>query len=727
MRQRLASGATQPDPVPSTLSAARAADAGALRDASAPSAPIQACVAGTRALLVDPLSGKWRENLSEPETLAARLGPSLANALLAGAPEVRDAPSRGLVPFDIAGDAARLRHMPVVTDLVLSLGVFNARSDGRHRARFHVQMSLWNPSAMPLLTPSDKRLFLAEVEGAPELTVTNLDTGASFTTWLDRCPPGVFWSYTQGPRERGLWWWVEVLDITRLGMLRSGILPGEVYSLLMPDPQSQPYGFSRVIGRETWRYDDAVHPPGWVRPSAETFLPTDRIVIAARFITPGLTLRLHPYVGALDAGTEASAYPSPSLLTLAHLPWPDARVELSGAEYSRVDSNGYVMGERRFCWRARLSAGTEAEVFALAADASALGPCVDLADPRCRSRWEVTLDASAEARLPPDDFPRDSTGAFRDAWVNRHEALSDGAFSDWRLRDVPVDPPLDVASLRLLDGMPAADWLGELDRSFFSCPDASSPLPQSENPRLVPWARAEGEEAQLAQAKALRGSAAAELLALEGPFNVNHPDPSAWEAFLSSDPLRWSADPGGPSPAGRITAPAGFFSQPTGAMLAKYADAGPCDLADDALARLAPDLRLRAAHRQSVRSLPATTLRRLCECLASEIALREHPFAGVREFLESGVVERALATAKVNEGFVPDGPGWIDGPRLFGAFIPLMVARGDTFAVIGEGDVGGAALKLELTLQRVPQHAAAPHLGRRLVVTRARWIDAQGP
>lgn len=718
MRQRLASGATQPDAPQGVLSAARVADLAGLRaGVVAANGP---WVAGARAVLVDPRTGAWRENLSVPKALSKRLGGRLADALLAPSATLRDQPARGMEPMDVGEGSARLRHMPLVADIALSMGVFNARSDGRHRVRMHVQMALWNPSALGLLTNGEKRLFLAEVEGAPEVSVTNLDSGATFTTWLDRCPPGVFWGYTQGVRERSLWWWVEVLDATRHGMSRSGILPGEVHAVHMPDPATQPYGFSRVIGQGTWRYDDAEHPAGWVRPSPDVFLPRDRIVVAMRFVTQGTTLRLHPYVGPLDASVEAADYPSPALLTLAHVPWPDGRVELSGAEYSRVDSAGYVIGERRFRWRARLSAEDDGQVLALAADPALMSGDIDLADAARRARWVLTADPVVEALAPVE---LRGSGMLWDAVENRHEALVDGAFADWRLRDVPVDPPLDVASLRHLTGVIPGLWMPELDRAFFSCPEPSTDLPVSENPRLAPWRPATDAEGVALLRQSLCDERAAEVFALEGPFNINATDPAAWEAFLASDPVRWAADAGGPAPPGKFEASAAFFSQPTGAMLAKYASSAPCDLDDEARRAMDPRSLKESARRQSARAPTPEALRRVCEKLVEEMGRHPGPFAGVEPFLASGVLDRAIAGAGLNEGLPAGSPLQVDAATLLGAHMALLVSRGDSFAVVGEGRAGGGTMALELTVQRLPEPAAHPCLGRRLAVVRARWLD----
>lgn len=716
MRQRLASGATQPPPTAGRLAAAWADDAAGVLSSTDPSV----AVGGVRNLLIDPVDGAWRANASVQSTLGERWGGDLAGALLRPATGLREQPARGMEPIEVGAGSARLRHMPVVTELALSLGVFNARSDGRHRVRLHAEMTLWNPSSLPMLSFGEKRMFLAEIEGAPEVTVVNLDSGARLSTWLDQCPPGVFWAYTQGPRERGLWWWVEVLDVTRHGMQRAGILPGEVYALLMPDPVAQPYGLARVIGRGTWRYDPSEHPPGWVRPSPEVFLPSDRIAVMVRFVTPGTTLRLHPYGGPLDASTEAADYGTPSWLTLAHIPWPDARIELLGSEYSRPDSNGYVIGERRFCWRARLVAPDDDTVRALAADPGFMGGRVDLSDPAERERWRVTADAAMEATASSAD----EAGVLRDVLRNRHEALVDGAYDDWRFREVPVDPPMDASSLRFLQGASPSAWMADLDRVFFACPDTDPLLARSENPRLAPW-RAPRDAAETeALALSMRGPDAAGLLALEGAFNIHATDPVAWEAMLSSDPVDLVADTGGPAPPGHIQAAAAFFTQPTGAMLAKYGSAERCDLDDDSLGALPTESRARLARRQSVRAPARETLRRFCACLCASIRARAEPFDGVGGFLASGLVDKAIEDSGLNEGIPSGSPLRLDGPGLLGAHLPLLVARGDTFAVVGEARMGDARIALELTVQRRPESSALPHLGRRFVVTRARWLGA---
>ncbi len=721
MRQVLATGATQATPALSSVSAAEVDDLDYLYKSGGFVLGEDVYTVGTRSLLLNPLSGQWLQNLSVADNLAKFYGKLLAERLLCPPQDLSNQPQRGLEPMEAGQGTARLRHMPVLTDFRISLGVFNTRSDGRHRVRLHSHFTFWNPSALALLTPADKRLFLAEIEGAPEITVRNLDSGATFTAWLDHNPQGTFWTYTQGPRESTIWWWIDVLDSMRHGMARSGILPGEVYSVLVPDPATQPFGIARVIDRGTWRYDASEHPVGWQRPSADVFLPTDRIEISVRFITPGLTLRLHPYVGLLNAQTVAVHYPSPALYTLSHIPWPDARLELSGAEYSRVDSSGYVLSERRFSWHARLRPKDQVEALRWSSDPTFMQGDIDLVQPKEVARWDVTQDPIAEAQTSRDTLISPTEGVFWDAHINEHQALTAGAYADLRTRNLPIDPPMEWYTLSHLNRTSVEDWLTAVDSTFFACPVDDVLEVKSENPRLSPWIQTQSVDEKSSQRERLCGPDAAQLMAKEGVFNVNTSNPLAWKAFLESDPVNWSADTGGPSSPGRIKSKFATFSLPAGAMLAKYGSENRSDLSDEELSFVDADAQAEAIRRQSVRSITDAKLTRFCEELASRIEVRRTPFAGVADFFKSNVLEDAIKAAKLNEGIPEGSPMYLDGPRMLAAFLPLLVARGDTFQVRGEAEIGGVKASLELTLQRLPEGAVVPHLGRRFKVVAARW------
>jgi hypothetical protein len=137
----------------------------------------------TRGLLTDPVRGGWRRDFSVPTELAHALGPALGSAL--NAEHWKRPPGRGYPLGHVVSEERSLSTVPVLTDLRLSLGFFNSRHDGRHRLRFHGSGVLWNPLTVPVLAGPQGRLFLVEVVGAPEISVTNLEAGSGFVVDLD--------------------------------------------------------------------------------------------------------------------------------------------------------------------------------------------------------------------------------------------------------------------------------------------------------------------------------------------------------------------------------------------------------------------------------------------------------------------------------------------------------------------------------------------------------------
>ena len=295
-RQAVASGAAASLPGDTEALAGEWGDEGIYRSVTnLPAQPGRSW--GGWGLLTNPVLGGWKRDLGSPAVLAATVGPEVATALAQA--DLRDNRAAGLPVMQAAGSDHALSHFAPLVDLRLSLGFFNARTDGRHRMRFHVSGLLWNPSSAPLLAEAEGRLYLLEVVGAPEVTVRNLDSGAGFAVDLDDSPVGDFGIFNQYPREAGLWAWIDVGDVARYGMSRRGLLPGECYAFLGPSPAGQPQGLSRVLSTETWRYEAAPRGAGWRRPSPQVFLPDDRIEVSVRFVSP-LTFRLRRLVPGLQ-------------------------------------------------------------------------------------------------------------------------------------------------------------------------------------------------------------------------------------------------------------------------------------------------------------------------------------------------------------------------------------------------------------------------------------------
>ena len=615
-------------------------------------------------LLTNPVQGGWKRDLGAPTVLSAMVGPEVARALAQA--DLRDDRSAGLPVMLAAGPDHALGHFAPLVDLRLSLGFFNARSDGRHRMRFHVSGLLWNPSSAPLLAEAEGRLYLLEVIGAPEVTVRNLDSGAGFAVDLDDCPVGDFGIFNQYPREAGLWAWVDVGDVARYGMARRGLLPGECYAFLGPSPAGQPQGLSRVLAAETWRYEAAPRGAGWRRPSPQVFLPDDRIEISVRFVSP-LTFRLRRVVGEPARDLPIGDYPGAVVQEIGQVWFSDFKCELSGRDYSRPDSAGYTLAERRACLRLSWLPRGWAEMREAVRRDGLLRHRWDLSRPEEASLWEVR-EPLAAALAPFEGTDALAVGVLSDSALNLHLANTPGAYADLRLRGVPGLPVVSVGALRHLRR--DMDW-ARLDDSFGSAPlRVAEPGRYSENPRLIPSSGVPGE---------------GEGWMVAGPFNVNCSDPEAWLSWLRASSSPWQAQSGGPFASATLRRP--FWPlQPAGAQLAQWAAASAPAWTDEELSRLDPETAVALSARQPVRfpdERKLAALARELVRLRSEVGA---PFASLEAFARSGLLKRALAAAHCNDVPGATAEGWlaVTEDDLLEQWAPHLTVRGDTLRLVGQ-------------------------------------------
>jgi hypothetical protein len=652
---------------------------------------------GGRGLLTDAARGGWRRDLGA--TLRAEVGDEVATALASA--DLRADRARGL-PMRVAeSSGCAWRHFAALTDFRLSLGFFNARTDGRHRLRFHAAGLLWNPSSAPLLADAEARLYLIEIAGAPEVAVRNLDSGAAFTVSLDDCPVGDFGIFNQYPREAGLWAWCEVADVQRYGMSRRGLLPGECHAFLAPSPSVQPQGLARVLSRETWRYDQAVHGPAWKRPSPQTFLPTDRIEITVRFLGP-LSIRLRQPKGDPDRDVAIADYPSPVIHEVAGVCFPDFRVEVSGRDYSREDSAGYTIAERRACLRLSWLPRDVPELQRAVREGDLLRTHWDLADPEAAAQW-VSPHPVVASLMPVDWSAATRSEALSDEQPGEHLADSPGAFATHRVRSLPGLPLVSVGALRHLSAR--MDWT-RLDDAFCAAPLLTPEVGRwSENPRLRPW---DGEAVP----------SGPEGWVIAGPFNVNTEDPLAWARWLQAGGSVWQAQEGGPFPVMPVRRPF-LVTDPTGAHLATWAAAEPPAWTDESLRALPEAAWGRATSRQSIRFLAEADVATFAQRLVELAPACGAPFRSLEAFAASGLLDRALAASRLNDGMpgaMTSSPLRLRGEDLLEAWAPLLTVRGDTLRVVGSvasvDPRRGGVQRVEAWLQRMPTPHPVGRFGR---------------
>ena len=664
----------------------------------------------TRGLMTDPVAGGFRKDLARPEVLASEWGASWSAWM--GSDTLKVEPRRGVPMFHAEAGTQVASHLPVLADFRLSLGFFNARSDGRHRLRFHGSGLLWNPSALPMLAGPQGRVFLVEVEGAPTVTVTNRETGSTFTVDLDDCPQEDFGIVRQGAREKSLWFWAEVTDPLTYGMSARGLLAGECYAFVNPLPEAQPQGLSRILTTLTWRMDTRSHAPSWRRPDPETFLATDRIELLVQFHSK-VTIRLRPAVGNPDKDTAIADYPSASVITFKNISIPDFGIQTTGADYSREDSGGYVIGERRACLRFRLKPRTAAEFWEKAEVGGLLKARWDFDAPADAAEWVV--DHPLRAAFDVSDVDAAPlAGLLWDAVPNKHQPEGSAAFASMNAREVPLWPYLSAAWARHWEPLAGRRWQERLDGYFCSAPlKAAEPGVVSHNPFLSTW----------------NGTESADIpgrhWSIEGPFNVNSRSVAAWESFLLSSVGAWAADSGGPYPAGKLSGGL-FFTHPSGAALTKWAALTEVDVADAQAAALAGIEHDALMAAQAVRSLEPRVLHQLAVKIVELQSSCGYPFPSLKAFAESGLLDQALEACRINgfAGAVPVGvPFRLTAADLLEAWAPILTVRGDTFRILGlaAGQGFAASCVCECIVQRVPDEHSVKSLGRRFRIISVRF------
>jgi hypothetical protein len=100
------------------------------------------------------------------------------------------------------------------------------------------------------------------------------------------------------------------------------------------------------------------------------------------------------------------------------------------------------------------------------------------------------------------------------------------------------------------------------------------------------------------------------------------------------------------------------------------------------------------------------------------------PYASLRSFASSGLLERSLQEGGVNTGPAEVAAGWplrLEVADLLEAWAPLLTVRGDTFKVVGQAHGIEGSIACELLVQRVAEQHPFPPLGRRFRIISVRF------
>ena len=228
-----------------------------------------------------------------------------------------------------------------------------------------------------------------------------------------------------------------------------------------------------------------------------------------------------------------------------------------------------------------------------------------------------------------------------------------------------------------------------------------------------------------------RDHAAAYLL-MRGAFNVNSTSKEAWMCVLAGMSVSgWDA-----GSAGIVSIANAHFRF---AHTARHFTTDPLRLPSD-----------EEAYALGVRAMSIAQVERLAESVVASIRRRGAPFTSIEDFVNSGILERGIAEAGINDALssaVAQSPAWLTQADILSAIAPFIVPRSDTFLVRCYGDVANPATGeiearswCEATVQRIPSLAPAatgtpagsgdiiapdpvqyPE-GRRFIVTGFRWL-----
>lgn len=429
---------------------------------------------------------------------------------------------------------------PIPAELTLHVGVFNPRSDGQHRARFHVTARLWNPYAFPLLAREEGLLGMVDFENLPAVCIRNENTGGEFVFSPTDFPVGRFGIVRQTPSDRTCNAYCRIFDATPQGFGEdgnaAGLHGGEVFLARFPDPRAQPQGLARNAGGPSWKYQKdpekiakppyGAEPGRWFHPAHEISVVGLPGALPASFLIRGAA-------GTLRQETFPRDYAAP-VFELRNVALPFFSTTLSGAEYNREKAGDYDASQATFAWKIRLRAEDAAAMRALFAEADPRLGVFDFSVPAVRAAFEVSALAGSAARAEAEigwnaETPERLASPLRDPFPNEHAAERGNAFACARIFEAPAAADaLSVGALAhgAFAAFPCAGGFGEP----FPEAEAAAARERGVSPNSLfdrAYFSAEGKNPHHVR----RG----ENFLVSGAFNVNSVNADAWAAVLPRD------------------------------------------------------------------------------------------------------------------------------------------------------------------------------------------------
>ncbi|MGN0835524.1 MAG: hypothetical protein ACI4QA_06855 [Candidatus Spyradosoma sp.] len=702
---------------------------------------------GTTALRTLGVVADWPRNAlkkdlskedAAPELFAARAPAARTEALSQGVP----AATAEAKPD--AGGLGLLEHFcPLVADLRLHVGFFNPRTDGQHRARFHVTAKLWNPYAFPLLAHADGQFGMIDFSVLPTISVTNRNTGAGFSAALSDFPTGRFGLVRQTQSDRTFNAYCRIFDASDQGFgtdrksPETGLHAGEIYTARFPDPSGQPEGLSRITGGATWKFQKGADPNKPPSGAVDGRWFHDEHAIEFFSIPPLFPgeIALRHYNGSFRQTTDPRDY-APPIFRFANVSFPYVQFTLTGREYNRQKAGDHDAARANLVYRIRLRTEDENALKNLLESVDLRDAVFDFADPVVAAAFEVSAHVGEAAKTLAEAEDDENETYFFDRYVNAHRTEERApAFASIQLYDLPEgDGAPSASALRFphltkipplalgrFDENVAKLKINQIfDRYFFSSQKRGENAVTSDDPLFV---RKDRTMCPPAFSSACPVDFAEECMT-DGPFNVNSTNEKAWAALLSNAFEKWEQYSGR---AGELRMPwdtprpkkdfdNAFFMRPFSAQFFSP-DGKVFPLSDKELEEAPWRSRDHFLLSQGLRGVPEEKIARMAKNVADEnrerLAAGRH-FASVAEFADSGVLHRAIERAEINTLAGKKIPAWFPGflrqEHVLQNVARRLAPRGDTFTIYAQAEILNpltgrpeARATAEMLVQRFPE------------------------
>ena len=651
------------------------------------------------------------------------------------------------------------------------------------------------------------------------LRVENTTTGSFFESNLLDIPPedksGGNIDYRDNSLDEALMnSWVEVPD--------KRLEPGEVYHIRVPEGKKNGLARTITADVDKWDdWTEFDGDPGDPESGDPNTIDEDDI-IELDLLPPssGLAFRLIPFGGSPLGKTIHPNYETHTVGSANHLklqPFleirfniqqPPAPRSMKGSQYSRQKSGDYETEDYEAGFYARLRSDIPYDFYAMRALMDIRQPIIDLTGdhPDGAGSFQDLNDLYEIIEIPWDAALRedlfDGSDVFADSTFGEDNL---NAFGPVFLFDFPNRNPTDgerfgLTSVGQLQWLPMIrkrsgafspvgagignPWGGELnsvfDDYFFTGllhenwePGDPLPIPRL---RVVDGSVfEEAHEAALAGGtSAVPYSEIARALLVEGGFNVNSVSIPAWAAFLSNHVSDWEwrngvehdfNDPGDIENASKYGA--AHFGFPFNA--AAVSDETGKMVSDSQIASFGsgstPELWTKHSFQQASRDVNSDNVdfsvfaaKIVDEIQQAFVDRGDRPFRSVEEFLNAGILHRALLRESLfdlsvtvddtdpdinevaeNKMIAPFSPAHINQGSFASAAAPFLQVRSDTFLIRAYGDSVDSATEetsrkfIEAVVQRVPETVDpsadpmgnADGFGRKFKVVSFEWLDEE--